>query len=154
VEASDDRGISQTRGLACEMVAWRFTTHLTESEAIEALCYELLPTKKTPESDSQHPGADSNADSTHHSEPTSLLDVEQFDTEQSFADDDPEAASPADAINFATTFAGLNALELAAVADAKKFLSQKSIQRVIGGIWNGDIVSWCCNSRCAVTRGD
>ena len=44
--------------------------------------------------------------------------------------------------SFAATFAGLTALEIAAVAGAKKFLSEKPIQRVINGIWKGDIVFW------------
>ena len=43
---------------------------------------------------------------------------------------------------FALTFAGLNALEIAAVSDAKRFLSQRSVQRVVTGIWVGDIVFW------------
>ena len=39
-------------------------------------------------------------------------------------------------------FLGLNTLEIAAVADAKKFLSQKPVQRIITDIWNGSIVFW------------
>jgi hypothetical protein len=39
-------------------------------------------------------------------------------------------------------FVGLNALEIAAVADAKRFLSQHIVQKIVTGIWNGDIVYW------------
>lgn len=39
-------------------------------------------------------------------------------------------------------FAGLNALEIAAIADAKKFLSQRSVQKVVNDIWSGKIVFW------------
>lgn len=39
-------------------------------------------------------------------------------------------------------FIGLNALEIAAVADAKRFLSQHIVQKIVTGIWNGDIVYW------------
>ncbi|EQL02809.1 ion transporter [Ophiocordyceps sinensis CO18] len=39
-------------------------------------------------------------------------------------------------------FRGLNALEIAAIADAKRFLSQHLVQRIISGIWNGDIIFW------------
>jgi hypothetical protein len=39
-------------------------------------------------------------------------------------------------------FVNLNALEIAAVADAKRFLSQNVVQKIITGIWNGDIVFW------------
>jgi hypothetical protein len=39
-------------------------------------------------------------------------------------------------------FVNLNALEIAAVADAKRFLSQAVVQKIITGIWNGDIIFW------------
>lgn len=39
-------------------------------------------------------------------------------------------------------FVTLNALEIAAVADAKRFLSQHVVQKIVTGIWNGDIVFW------------
>ena len=38
--------------------------------------------------------------------------------------------------------AGLNALEIAAVASAKKFLGQRLVQKVVQDIWDGDIVFW------------
>lgn len=41
-----------------------------------------------------------------------------------------------------SAFRGLNALEIAAVADAKRFLSQHPVQRIVSGIWNGDIIFW------------
>ncbi|KAK3678209.1 hypothetical protein LTR78_002305 [Recurvomyces mirabilis] len=137
VEASDDRGISQTRSLACEMVAWRFVTHLAENEAIEALCFDLPPICKSATKSAQ-PHGSIEADS----ETTPLLDGGSFEPDQSFADEDPEGASPDEATSFAAVFAGLNALEIAAVSEAKKFLSQKSIQRIIDGIWNGEIIFW------------
>ena len=39
-------------------------------------------------------------------------------------------------------FIGLNALEIAAVADAKGFLSQRVVQKIVNSIWCGDIVFW------------
>jgi len=39
-------------------------------------------------------------------------------------------------------YAGLNTLELAVVCNAKKFLMQNNIQRVVNGIWDGDIIFW------------
>ena len=41
-----------------------------------------------------------------------------------------------------STFSGLNALEIAAIADAKRFLSQPIVQKIIFGIWSGEIVFW------------
>lgn len=47
------------------------------------------------------------------------------------ADDDPTLS-----------FVGLNALEIATVAGAKRFLSQRVVQEVVNGIWSGDIIFW------------
>jgi hypothetical protein len=55
---------------------------------------------------------------------------------QSFADDDDEDEDPT------APFVSLNALEIAAVADAKRFLGQTVVQKIIMGIWNGDIIFW------------
>ena len=41
-----------------------------------------------------------------------------------------------------SAFVGLNALEIAAVAEAKRFLSQYVVQKILTGIWNGTIVYW------------
>lgn len=40
------------------------------------------------------------------------------------------------------SFIGSNALEIAAVANAKSFLSQRVVQKIVNGIWSGDIVFW------------
>jgi hypothetical protein len=44
--------------------------------------------------------------------------------------------------DFVTSFDNLNALEVAAVTNAKRFLAQRVVQRVIESIWKGDIVFW------------
>lgn len=41
-----------------------------------------------------------------------------------------------------SSFTGLNGLEIAAVADCKKFLSQRIVQKIVQGIWTGDITFW------------
>lgn len=51
-------------------------------------------------------------------------------------DDSDDEADPTAA------FKSLNALEIAAIANAKRFLSQHVVQKIITGIWNGDIVFW------------
>ena len=56
-------------------------------------------------------------------------------TGEAESDDDEEDDPTAPFIN-------LNALEIAAIADAKRFLSQNVVQKIITGIWNGDIVFW------------
>lgn len=143
LEDEDDRGINHTRGLACELVAWRFVTHLTEREAIDYLCYELPASDSTK---SQRNGSmvrtdEETADTT---ERVPLLDGAE-EAEATFDEDaatgDEGAAGPSEAF-FTVMFANLNALEIAAVADAKKFLGQKAMQSIIDGIWRGDIVFW------------
>ncbi|EMC91951.1 hypothetical protein BAUCODRAFT_152304 [Baudoinia panamericana UAMH 10762] len=141
-EANDDRGISQTRGLACELAAWRYVTHLTESEAIDVLCHELPIAARRETTESPCHDLNNAAEEGTLIETAPLLDGAIHEADQSFADEGPETSTPSDSMSFATTFAGLNALEIAAVADAKKFMSQRAIQRVIDGIWKGDIVFW------------
>lgn len=51
-------------------------------------------------------------------------------------DEDEDEGDPTSA------FTGLNGLEIAAVADCKKFLSQKVVQKIVHGIWKGDITFW------------
>lgn len=57
-------------------------------------------------------------------------------------DEDEDKPDQADDSEPATAFAGLNALEIAAVADAKRFLSQHVVQKIVAAIWNGDICFW------------
>jgi hypothetical protein len=76
-----------------------------------------------------------------YDEQTPLLDGAAENGNASFLEDSTTLdGSPTESLEAA--FAGLNALEIAAVAGAKKFLGQKSIQRIINGIWQGDIVFW------------
>ena len=46
----------------------------------------------------------------------------------------------------------LNALEIATVCEAKKFMSQRAVQRIIDGLWKGDIMLWQTMSPHAVKR--
>ncbi|EEH06874.1 conserved hypothetical protein [Histoplasma capsulatum G186AR] len=39
-------------------------------------------------------------------------------------------------------FAGFNALEIAIIANAKKFVSQTVVQEVVNGMWTGEIILW------------
>jgi hypothetical protein len=56
------------------------------------------------------------------------IDLGRADT---FNSDDPTSS-----------FRGLSALEIAVVVDAKKFLSQRAVQKIVNGIWSGRIVFW------------
>ncbi|OAA60797.1 Ion transport [Cordyceps fumosorosea ARSEF 2679] len=58
-------------------------------------------------------------------------------------DDDDDATTWADGeADPAVAFRSLNALEIAVVASAKRFLGRRSVQRIVTGIWHGDIVFW------------
>ena len=126
-------------------MAWRFVSHLTQREAIEYLCYELPAAKASTETSARPVYEDGHITTglREADERSPLLDGAN-ETGNNFngdAEDGNLTISDTEE-PFAVTFAGLNALEIAAVAGAKKFLSEKSIQRVINGIWNGDIVFW------------
>jgi len=54
--------------------------------------------------------------------------------------------------SIAKNYQQLNALEIAAVCDAKKFLSQRAVQRIIDGVWKGDIMFWQTMSPNAVKQ--
>ncbi|EPS40228.1 hypothetical protein H072_5989 [Dactylellina haptotyla CBS 200.50] len=117
----DDRGLNESRGYAAEIVAWRFCAHLNQfTEVIDYLCYEIPDDSKTP--------SPSRRQSEAVGENTPLLES-PFPRELD--------GTPAN-----HSFAGLSTLELAVVCDAKKFLSQRTVQNVVNGIWDGSIVFW------------
>ena len=150
----DDRGVNETRAYACEVVAWRFLTHLSETDLIDYLLYEL-PTPAASHDEASAPQNDNVANrrdrlSEHSDERSRLLPGSngvksvahsmhgRISREDTLLDDraEPDGDDPT------LQFVGLNALEIAAVAEAKKFLSQKVVQRIVNAIWCGDIVFW------------
>ena len=202
--ASGDRGLFDARANACEIVAWRFLTHLSERDAVNFCLYEIPGTKRAPGGvaaasvaaivpvalpndeeagspvrrrietgvvDENSPllsqmwSSSSDADragkrragvgagsrryqllqsigrltmSMHRGHVHDADDAcdSDDDTENDDDDDDDDEQDPT------APFVHLNALEIAAVADAKRFLSQNVVQKIITGIWNGDIVFW------------
>ena len=149
---NDDSGLSESRGLACELVAWQFLTFLSEKELIEYLLYELPQspheiehpdTQSLRESEGVLPSVSQQAD-----ESTSLLqqegdanynnlhppkrDVPSSSSETRMDEPTPSRLSGEDP---AESLAGMNALEIAAVANAKKFMSQKPVQKIVEDIW-------------------
>lgn len=156
----DDRGVNATRGYACEFVAWRFLAHLSEHQLIEYLLLELpASSSSSPTEPSDVEAAQSIRGPAQHCqrdglpvENTALLwnrrqhpmkhpNLEtanlhisppgSFDRTSDLPDND-----------LISTFIGSNALEIAAVANAKSFLSQRVVQKIVNGIWSGDIVFW------------
>ena len=123
--AEEDRhGLNNARALACEVVAIDCVSFLNESDIVQYLGFEA-------------PGKIEGSSHSATSESTSLLncsnsnnlhnELEEGESEVADAGTDADAEIPA-------AYGGLNALEIAIVAEAKYFLSQKSIQRVVDGM--------------------
>ncbi|KAI1143095.1 ion transporter [Hypoxylon sp. FL0543] len=157
---SDGRGVSEARANACEIVAWRFLTRLSEREAVEFCLYEI-PDACERDGSSE---ADEPADAGESNERTSLLrNASRSSSRDSCSDHNRSGttrrnklfksiskltmsrqASDVEELEDDPTapFTHLNALEIAAIADAKRFLSQHVVQKIITGIWNGEIIFW------------
>ncbi|GAB7343205.1 hypothetical protein MBLNU457_1270t2 [Dothideomycetes sp. NU457] len=152
-EDEGDEGVNAGRATASEVVALRYTGHLSEREAIDTLLYELPSTRRASAATLLNGGALTATNSIeppsdertplfsagHTRENGSRSDL-GLDGMRSPADhtDQPESAD----VNLSESLQGLNALEIAAVSGAKKFLSQRPIQRIITAIWDGDIIFW------------
>lgn len=131
----DDRGVNEARGYACEIVAWRFLSHLSEREKIDYLLYELpggeIESNTLIDPDDGLSQAESQVRRAAEERVPLLRGIAPGT--RTLADDQADPTS---------SFIGLNALEIATVADAKKFLSQKSVQKIITDLWSGHIVFW------------
>jgi hypothetical protein len=137
-ETSDEPGVNEARGYACEFVAWQFLTSLKEADVIEALLVELPPvtTPSIAHATNGYHTCDSERDATHADERSPLLPVSDSDY---FSHGDSSTSRFG---SLMSQCENLSALELATVSGAKKFLSQRPVQKIINGLWKGDIVFW------------
>ncbi|KAG6366412.1 hypothetical protein INS49_000589 [Diaporthe citri] len=160
--ATEDKGVNEARANAAEIVAWRFLTHLSEREVMNCCLYEI-PDPEDAEGGAGARDEENGRQSHEVDENTALLaqslagtvnsakqtltntgSKKRYQLLQSISrltmsqedDDEDEEEDPT------KPFVTLNALEIAAVADAKRFLSQHVVQKIVTGIWNGDIVFW------------
>ncbi|KAI1333253.1 hypothetical protein F5Y16DRAFT_393647 [Xylariaceae sp. FL0255] len=159
---TDGRGLSEARANACEIVAWRFLTRLSEREAVEFCLYEI---PSPYQQDNSAIDEDSTAD-IENNEHTALLGGTPGPSESPFRPFGVRRGSVKRTQLFKSVsnltmsrhtsdanependptapFVHLNALEIAAIADAKRFLSQHVVQKIITGIWNGQIMVTFC----------
>ncbi|KAJ9483980.1 hypothetical protein VN97_g9407 [Penicillium thymicola] len=153
----DDWGLNESRGAACEFVAWQFLCHLNQRETIEFLLEEL-PTPRRGSANFIEPEAGNTGlasiqgdISQTESEATPLLSNYSFyrlfgkstaNTQLSGTSQDTQRHEEIYAAQRYSRFFGLNALEIATIAHAKRFLSQRVVQKVVDGIWKGEIVFW------------
>ena len=154
----DDTGVNEARGYACEIVAWRILHQLSEQDLIDSLLYELPATNVSfdPTSDAEanlYNGARRERPSLSNmiDERSSLLKGQRLSPRKFARLQQPEllhtqrsgSSTPTSFDKDQTSaFVGLNALEIAAIANAKKFLSQPVVQKIVNGIWSGDIIFW------------
>ena len=80
-EASDEPGVNEARGYACEFVAWQFLTSLKEADMIDFLLVELPPAANSITPDTNNGlGLDENGrGSTYPSERSPLLTTSNTD---------------------------------------------------------------------------
>jgi hypothetical protein len=141
-EASDEPGVNEARGYACEYVAWQFVTNLSEREAIDFLLYELPPAPSPTEQQDAELGHETPPNGNTHPEPSEesplLIRPSRYGrTPSYFGTDSVHASTTATTHSdeFASQFENLSALEIATVSGAKKFLSQRPVQKIINGVW-------------------
>ncbi|KAK8029109.1 ion transporter [Apiospora marii] len=166
--SNDGRGLGEARANACEIVAWRFLTRLSEREAVEYCLYEIPDPSESCGSFQQGDCADqgesnertallgggssterprSRRRSEHDSSSGKMGSQRRSQLLQSISKLTMSFTSGSDSEDDdgddpTSSFVHLNALEIAAVADAKRFLSQHVVQKIITGIWDGDIIFW------------
>jgi hypothetical protein len=142
-ETSDEPGVNEARGYACEYVAWQFLTTLSDRDIMDFVLVELpaLPSPSTggeaEEGLQSHQQNGSGAN--HANEHTHLLPTTAAG--DYFGGSNQVSASTR-FNSLASQCENLSALEIAAVSGAKKFLSQRPVQKIINGLWRGDIVFW------------
>ncbi|KAJ5559157.1 hypothetical protein N7461_003129 [Penicillium sp. DV-2018c] len=156
----DDWGQNESRGAACEFVAWQLLCHLNQQETIEFLLEEL-PAPRL-DSSATNVAESVNRDLTCSQGvvgqvgdvTTPLLPVPSSsgfrlygstkNTVTKISGIPQQTYQYGDACDIQrySQFFGLNALEIATIAHAKRFLSQRAVQRVVDGIWRGEIVFW------------
>ncbi|KAK0636976.1 hypothetical protein B0T17DRAFT_613630 [Bombardia bombarda] len=161
---TEDKGLFDARANACEIVAWRFLTHLSEREAVDYCLFEIADAAPSDGCQSrgeeegegevdEHSallaqawsgtaGTAQKALNQTGSSKRNLLLQSISRLTMSMAADDDGSNDDEDEDDPTAPFLNLNALEIAAIADAKRFLSQSVVQKIITGIWNGDIIFW------------
>lgn len=155
----DDRQINETRGYACEFVAWRLLTHRPQHELIDYLLIELSGSSDGPEHPSDVEASENNDGGVEDSLNNDVVDERAallWDRRLSpkprpklrTANLQNESSESPNRVPYSTdedltlAFVGSNALEIAAIGNAKNFLSQRVVQKIVDGIWCGDIVFW------------
>lgn len=142
IETDDDCGINESRGFACELVAWQFVLQLSEQDALDYLLYELHDEDDDDgaQSDDEETGLLSHHRRRNGNGVNGHSNSNGNGNGNGGANGNSHKSGKGE--GFAEPFMNLNTLEVAAVSGAKKFLSQRAVQDVVDGIWKGEIVFW------------
>lgn len=109
---------------------------MSAAELIDYLLHEVPPVSFDPESYDEF---ETHADNRDAAERAALLSGRGPSAASAHGKTRTSSIAKEEPIS---SFVGLNALEIAAVADAKKFLSQRVVQKRVDDIWNGHIIFW------------
>lgn len=114
--ADDDtgEGIDMSRAMACELVACEFTSSLSAADALRYLCHEL---PSEPEMEATEAGTNTHYGTMSQASNTFLSGF--TGTGSGDVEEGP-----------GTDYVGLNTLEIAIMADAKRFISHRPVQKV------------------------
>ena len=143
----DEADLNEARAYACEIVAWRIVSHLSETSRIDHLLHQLPftmpPYADTPVEQLRSHVLSGNQDRLPNigedAESAMLLCSQQIGGQAPILNTKALLDPLAELIS---SLVGLNALEIAAVVDARKFLSQRVVQEVVDDIWYGRIIFW------------
>jgi hypothetical protein len=143
-------GINETRANACEIVAWRFLHRISERDAAMFCLYELPEQSAEVRRDGCHSEITEQSallpqfrDTPNPQPPASgrfellrsVLNIRGASGSEYSVDEEDREHS-------LSSFAGLTGLEIASVANCKKFLSQRVVQKIVNAIWKGEIMFW------------
>lgn len=140
LDDEDGLHLNMSRASACEAVAWRFTSYLSEDDTIKYLLSELSPITPDPDEGDTEAVAENNVHEHRmvsyetSDETTPLIAPQEISVQGPSADGRFE--------ELALSLGGLNALEIGAISDAKHFISRSVVQVVINGLFKGNIILW------------
>lgn len=144
--ADEDRhGLNNARALACEVVAIDCVGYLSEHDVVQYLGFEIPEkieeslrrtstasetTNLLAEQNISRNNNNSNRNNNLRHGGNSSASASGLTTPNALEDGEEDDADA----KIVAAYGGLNALEIAIVAEAKYFLSQKSVQRVVDGM--------------------
>lgn len=154
---SEHPDLSGARANACEIVAWRFLTRQSERDAVDYCLYEIpggeaidaqpvVPTifeNIDEEADERSPllpnpvGVGMGLKSITRRN-TMKNAIPKLTLSAEITGEDPRA----EGYDHTGALKSLNALEIAVIANAKRFLSRHIVQKIITGLWHGEIIFW------------